>query len=757
MANKIKLLPEVVANQIAAGEVVERPASVVKEMMENAVDAGARTVKVNFREGGSELIQIVDDGEGMSPIDARMAFDRHATSKIRSVDDIYALQTFGFRGEALASIAAIAEVELRSRQEGDELGTMTEIRGGEFVGQTPVMCPVGSQFFVRNLFYNVPARRRFLEKPSTSATQIKNEFKRVALCYPDISFELYSNDSIVYRLMPATLAGRIVDVVGNHVKHNLLDVNADTSIASVTGYIGRPAAAKLRNSEQYFFVNGRYFTSPYLASAIMKAYEKLIPANTKPSFFLYLRIDTTRIDVNVHPHKTQIKFTDEEAVWQIINAAVRETLAKTGAVPMMDFDNTDSIEIPVLSKGAVYNEPRAMSNSSYNPFSDEYIDTSAFNPDVDFTGFDLPAGRPAPAGVSFGGEETDIPSADIPSQGADDNGEDHVEFVSGEAFHDGVKMSLAADVASSEEEELAPWKNLGAGGERSSRTPRVDAESVSDIYSSVGVAGLRSPGSPMGKTGFTAGKGRGQSLKDLLPIVDTEEETPREDFEEFDSDSSFEEFASGGESSLEFVDVDDEGGLQQSLDLDHRPQFSNIMPLGGGCVAALLGARLVVVDARRARERILYEDYMRMLGHGSSVSQQLLFPERLLLSKEEYERMEEHAVDFASLGFDLEFEDGEAVEVKGTPADMPADAVDQLLFELLQAFSSPVDREELRRDRIATAMARQASRSVPRVLHPQEAESLLKQLAATENFSFSPSGKAVLAEITTEDIRMKLG
>ncbi len=334
MADRIRLLPEVVANQIAAGEVVNRPASVVKEMMENSIDAGATRVQVNFRDGGRDLIQIVDDGCGMSPIDARMAFDRHATSKIAAVEDIYALSTFGFRGEALASIAAVAQVELRTRQEGDDVGTCTEINGGQFVSQTPVMCPVGSQFYVRNLFYNVPARRRFLDKSTTSAAQIRTEFQRVALCNPHIGFELYSNDAPVYTLAASSLAGRIVDVVGRHIKQNLLEVEADTSIARAEGFIGRPAAAKRRNTEQYLFVNGRFFKSAYLTGAILKAYEKLIPENCTPSYFLYLTIDPSRIDVNVHPQKTEVKFADEDAVWQIVNAAVRETLAKTGAVPL---------------------------------------------------------------------------------------------------------------------------------------------------------------------------------------------------------------------------------------------------------------------------------------------------------------------------------------------------------------------------------------------------------------------------------------
>ena len=380
MADKIRLLPEVVANQIAAGEVVNRPASVVKEMMENAIDAGARTVKVNFRDGGKDLIQIVDDGSGMSPIDARMAFDRHATSKITSVEDIYALDTFGFRGEALASIAAVAQVELRTRQEGDEVGTQTEINGGQFAGQTPVMCPVGAQFFVRNLFYNVPARRRFLDKSTTSAAQIKAEFQRVALCNPHIAFELYANDAPVYTLCATSLAGRIVDVVGRHIKQNLLEVDADTSIARIGGYIGRPAAAKRRNGEQYLFVNGRYFKSSYLTSAIMKAYEKLIPESSSPSYFLYLTIDPSRIDVNVHPQKTEVKFADEEAVWQIINAAVRETLAKTGAVPLMDFEIDPSIDIPVARKGVIYREPDLGVDPSFNPFDEERKTSGADRP-----------------------------------------------------------------------------------------------------------------------------------------------------------------------------------------------------------------------------------------------------------------------------------------------------------------------------------------------------------------------------------------
>ena len=687
MADKIRLLPEVVANQIAAGEVVNRPSSVVKEMMENSLDAGARTVKVNFRDGGKELIQIVDDGCGMSPIDARMAFDRHATSKIKEVEDIYALHTFGFRGEALASIAAVSQVELRTRQEGDEMGTQTEINGGQFVSQTAVMCPVGSQFYVRNLFYNVPARRRFLDKSTTSASQIRAEFQRIALCYPQVSFELYSNDAPVYNLQPASLAGRIVDVVGRHIKQNLLEVEADTSIARLEGFIGRPAAAKKRNTEQYLFVNGRFFKSTYLGSAILKGYEKLIPESCQPSYFLFLTIDPARIDVNVHPQKTEIRFADEDAVWQIVNAAVRETLAKTGAVPMMDFDRERSMEIPVLQKGAVYSEPAAMSNLDYNPFREEYIDPSAPEPTVDFTGFDVP-----------------YDGADAPSKP-----------VSG-----GVGAPRAGRVPSF----------LGGGALTAAQSDEFDDfESSSDFQ-------------PEPSDEFLSPDGLAAADFEIVasgaPVGDGADA------------------ASLGESSLEFIPSSAEP-RQQQLELAEGVQFSDAMPLPGGFIAALIGGRFVVVDVRRARERILYEEYLRMLGHGSAVSEQLLFPERLVLSQEEYRLMEENAVDLAALGFDIDFRGGGTVEVKGTPADMPADSVDQLLFDLLQAFATPVSLADVRREKIAAAMALSGSKSIVRNLSREEAQALLDRLSETGNISFSPSGKVLIAEITPEDLRARLG
>ncbi len=377
MPDRIRLLPDVVANQIAAGEVVVYPANAVKEMMENAVDAGATSVTVNFRDGGKELVQVVDNGCGMSPIDARMAFDRHATSKIARVDDIYAISTFGFRGEALASIAAVAEVEVRTRQAGDDYGTSVEIAGGQYRSQNSINCPVGTQFFVKNLFYNVPARRRFLEKSTVEARRIKEEFRRVALCNPQTAFQLYENDAPLFNLPPAPLRQRIVGVIGKNIANNLLEVKADTTLVKIEGFVGRPAASKQNNTEHYLFVNGRYFDSPYFRKAILAAYEKLIPSNTRPSYFLYLTIDPERIDVNVHPQKTEVRFEDGSALWQIINAAVRESLGKLGALPMMDFDMDTSIEIPVHRQGVVYKSPEIHPNPEFNPFIEKASDVSS--------------------------------------------------------------------------------------------------------------------------------------------------------------------------------------------------------------------------------------------------------------------------------------------------------------------------------------------------------------------------------------------
>ncbi len=585
-------MPDSVANQIAAGEVVNRPASVVKELMENAVDAGATTVTVNFRDGGRELIQIKDDGVGMTPQDARLAFERHATSKISSVEDIYSLVTFGFRGEALASIAAVAQVEMHTRTAGEDVGTRLVIEGGVHRDSGVVATAPGTQIFVRNLFYNVPARKKFLDKGSHESGYVLAEFQRAALAHPEVGFQLFRDDVAVYNLPAGTLHQRVVGVAGKALGGKLLEVGVQTSIATVRGFIGSPDSARKRMREQFLFVNGRFFKNVFFHRAILKAYDKLIPFGVQPSYFIYLEIDPDQIDVNVHPQKTEVKFANHTAVWQIINATVRETLAKSGAVPMMDFDDEfRGVDIPTLGSSPVVGvdfsvrEPLSSSLTDYNPF--EY----------------------ASEGSGF------LPSGDI---------------------FDGVP----------------------------------------EVEDSVG--------------------------------------------------------------------------------------FSDVVPLGEGYVAARFGGRFVAVDLRRAREAVLFDRLQGVVGGGGSVTQSLLFVERMVFSVEDYELLRDSLGEFEGFGFELRLGDDLGVEVLGVPAEIGSVAVDELVYGMLDALREGVeggeDGEERRRRTLAAVLARSGARGGGGGgFSVAETGVLLEALAGVANFSFTPSGKAVMVEITLDEIRKKLG
>ncbi len=635
------LLPEIVANQIAAGEVVNGPANVVKEMMENSLDAGATSVSVNYRNGGKDLIQIIDNGKGMSNVDARMAFDRHATSKIRSIEDVYALHTFGFRGEALASIAAVAEVELRTRREEDELGTLTEISGGTFRSQKPISCSKGSQFMVRNLFYNVPSRRKFIDGDNSRlSSQIKSEFMRVALCYPEVEFELRQNDAPLYSLQPTNRKGRIIDVVGKHIKQNLLDVEVDTSVVRIEGFVGRPQASKKRNNEQYLFVNGRYFNSVAMQRAIVRAYEKLIPEGCMPSYFIYITVNPDMVDVNVHPQKTTVKFADHDLILEILQAAVRETLAKTGAVPMMDFSNEQRIDIPVLGqRERLYSEPRTATNSAYNPFDTEYIDPTAPIPDTPFTGFDVP--------------------------------------------YDGSMLQ-------SKPRSIVPIAN--------------DTE-LYDYPSGVG-------------------------LESVVEYIDED----------------------GTEAEEQEFDFIQSAGLSAE-----RREFSEVMYVGGGYAVAIYGGSVVLVSLRRAKERLLYEDIIRSLGAGAVPVQRMFFAEELILSLEEYERLENYATEFAALGFEIEYRGEGVISVAGRPAviDMTT-PIDELLYELLHSLDMGENMGERERRRMAELMAQRGSHNFGGGLNSASAAELLRRLAECDNTSFTPAGCPIMAELTLDEIKAKL-
>ena len=620
MADCIKLLPEIVANQIKAGEVVESPSSVVKEMMENAIDAGATEVTVNFVNGGRDLVQIIDNGRGMSPVDARMAFECHATSKIASLDDIYALHTFGFRGEALSSISAVSQVELITRQADCEVGTRTIINGGEFVSQTPVAAPVGSQFLVRNLFYNTPARRKFINsKESSLSSDIKREFRRVALCHPEVACTLMNNSAPIYALPVSSLVERIVGVMGNATRRNLLEVDVETSIATVKGYVGRPETARNNSSEQYMFVNGRFFRSLYFNKAITKAYEKLIPEKGYPSFFLYITVDTERVDVNVHAQKTEVKFADNEAIWQILNAAVRETLAKNGAMPLIDFETEDLVDIPVATTGIRYTEPRATTKDNYNPFAADYASTEE-------------------SPKSNGSEWSSIPNL-------------------------------------SSEFDLATTIDFGL-------------------------------------------EGVGRRAADA----------------EFD-------YLEAGECEVQSL----------GFEMESREEPLAVSLMGGRYAVATFASKVMMVDLARARERLLYNHYIASLQSGHAVSQQLLFPELLTITEEEYDLIEEYAVDFASLGFDIKAQGANTIEVFGIPADLTTEHLDRAVYDLLQSLKLPQSAVELHRDILAQTLARSEASGVTK-FSQEDAERLVTQILATGD-NYTPSGKRVVVILAMEDIK----
>ncbi len=372
MTDIIHLLPDSIANQIAAGEVIQRPASVVKELVENSLDAGARQIHIVLKDAGRTLIQVIDDGKGMSPADAQMAFERHATSKIKSVDDLFALHTRGFRGEALASIAAIAQVELKTRRPEDEMGTWLKIAATKVESQEPIACGVGTTISVKNIFFNVPARRKFLKSNETERRNIFTEIERIALVNPDIEFIVIENDLQTLHLPPANLRQRIVQMQGKNINQQLIEINEDTTLAKIHGYISTPQHARKGRANQFFFVNNRYIRHPFFHKAVMTAYEPLISASESPNYFIYFEVEPDTIDVNIHPTKTEVKFENERALWQILMVTVKESLGKHNAIPSIDFDTADAPEIPIFDPSKSPAMPKVNINPNYNPFQSSY-------------------------------------------------------------------------------------------------------------------------------------------------------------------------------------------------------------------------------------------------------------------------------------------------------------------------------------------------------------------------------------------------
>lgn len=598
MPDIIKRLPDSVANQIAAGEVIQRPASVVKELMENAIDAGASLVKVSVRDAGKTLVQVIDDGCGLSASDARTAFDRHATSKITDASDLFAIRTLGFRGEALASIAAIAEVELRTRRTEDELGTDIRISGSEVRSEETVACPTGSNFQVRNLFFNVPARRKFLKSNTTEFRHIVNEFYRVALTNPGLSFTLSHNGSEIYNLPPSQIKQRIINIFGKNLNQVLIPVRNETSIVTLNGYIGKPESAKKSYGEQFFFVNNRYIRHPYFHKSVMSAYEQVLPPETIPSYFLWFEADTGSIDINIHPTKTEVKFEDERSVYQIIQATAREALGKHSMVPSLDFDREGDIDIPILKKDTPIRIPGENINPDYNPFEEESRSGSQFS----------------------GGYERNKENRDH-------------------------------------------WASLYA-----------DLENAENRIT--------------------------EALRE----------------------------SSGTES----------GGL-----LQFKQKYILLAVKSG----------LMVVDQRRAHERILFERNLESVKQKQPVAQQELFARQIELDAGDHALLSEIFDDICSLGFDIRDAGKHSIEIKGVPAGLEISDPEQWIEQFISDYKDrEADIKEETERKVSAALAKSCSIRPGKALKQEEMREIMDQLFACAEPGTTPDGRHVFRILQMEDI-----
>ncbi|HBF86993.1 MAG TPA: DNA mismatch repair endonuclease MutL [Bacteroidales bacterium] len=597
MPDIINLLPDSVANQIAAGEVIQRPASIIKEMVENSLDAGATNIQVNVKDSGRTLVQIIDNGKGMSETDARMAFERHATSKISSVDDIYSLTTMGFRGEALASIAAIAQVELRTKQNGQDLGTKIQISGSTVELQESCNCSVGSNFTIRNIFYNVPVRRKFLKANSTELKHIVTEFQKIALCNSSVAMSLYSNDTEIYVIPQSNIKQRIVNVFGKQISQNLIPLDTETSIVKISGFVGKPEFAKKTIGEQFFFINGRFMKSSAFHKAVLDAYDKILPYGTIPSYFIFLDVDPSTIDVNIHPTKTEIKFENAKAVWQMIFASIKEALGKHNIVPSLDFDQEAYIDIPYLNKESEIKKPHISVNQEYNPF------------------------------------KTD--------------------------------------------------------------------------------------------------KNQNKSTYD-----------------------NWDKLYSGFENKYQAVEQEN---IQQKIELENQNHQSNLYQYKSKYIFSAVKSGLMIIDQRRANERILFEQIMKGYENHVGISQKNLFPEQIVLTEIESMILTNLSEELEEIGFDISCIGNNTFAVNGTPAVIdncnPQDVL-QTIIANHQKNKADIKSEVFRN--LAESLAKYAAMRENKKMSSIEVEQFINNLFSCQNSNYTPDGKAIITILNDDELDKKL-
>ena len=603
MAGIINLLPDAVANQIAAGEVIQRPASVVKELVENSVDAGADSITVNIKDAGKTLIQIIDNGNGMSETDARLCWERHATSKIVTANDLFAIQTKGFRGEALASIAAIAEVSLKTRQKDSELGTHIKISKSEIELNESISCPVGCNFSVKNLFFNVPARRKFLKSNSTELRHIINEFNRIAIAHPGIEFSLIHNNSQILNLTKSSLRQRIINSFGKHLNQSLISLQSETSLINIDGFIGKPEYARKTFGEQYFFVNNRYIRHPYFHKAVVQAYNNIISPDSIPSYFIFFQINPDKIDINIHPTKTEIKFEDEQAIWQILLAVVKESIGKNNLAPSLDFETNGVVDIPILKRATEINYPKINLTPGFNPFDSDKSDSIN--------------------------------------------------------LRDRMK-------AERNENWQAFYENP-------------DFENREDKQESMFIKG------------------------------------------------------------------------------DSVPEGPKLLQIKNKYILTPVMSGLMIIDQKRAHERIIYEKTLKMVESGMPVQQKSLFPETIELNPADFVIFKELEEEFFKLGFDIREFGKNTIIVNGLPESVKNSGFKDLIESIIETFKElgKVSGSEIH-DNLAKSVAKSSAIPYGKVLDLHEMRELVDQLFGCTNPNFSPTGKPVLNILKTEELEKTL-
>ncbi len=609
-ASIIQLLPDHVANQIAAGEVVQRPASVVKELLENAVDAKASDIKLIVKEAGKTLVQVIDNGLGMNTTDSRLCFERHATSKIRQAEDLFDLHTKGFRGEALASIAAIAHVEMKTKQDQEELGNHIVVEGSKLITQDVAVLPKGTSFAVKNLFFNIPARRNFLKSETVEFRHVMDEFQRVALAHPSISFTLIHNGSELYNLPSSNFRQRIVAVFGGKTNEKLVPVLEDTELVKIAGFVGKPEYAKKSRGEQFFFVNDRYIKSAYLHHAIMSAYEGLLKEGNQPSYFLYLQVPPHTIDINIHPTKTEIKFDDEHSLYAILRSAVKHSLGQFNVAPILDFERDSNLDTPYQYKDKEADFPTIQVNSGFNPFATE---------------------KPSKSLSSFGSYKNETTQSN--------------------------------------------WESLYVGLKQ-------DTEEIASFS------------------------------------FESEEVTGK---------------------------LFDENAVETSTNSTYQIHKKYIV--------STIKSGMLVINQKRAHQRILYEQFLTNITIQKAASQQLIFPLELYFSSDEMQLLSELRLTLENTGFVFDAFNSDAVQISGLPVLMSESEVSIVLEELISNLQNEVPESSFSQsDTIAKSMAKSLAVKTGTYLTEKEQENLVNSLFACKEPNVSPFQKPTFITLTVDDL-----